>query len=284
MKKRAIITYLLALALILCACVGPFTPENESAPPHSDTSSTVESIEYSISTEAVDGTLPTGSSYFPLFGDYYTVGPYTFRYISYVYNDELFSGLTLWLCEDSLEIAVIPSEVEGIPVIGISHWLNTHTPFSENSSLKRIVIPDTVVHTGDRIFRNCDSLVEIKLSSSIKRLGDPGLNSDWANSLLEGTAVTFLEVPEGIEKLCENVFKNSLLNTIILPSSLEVVEACFVNCPIKEIFYRGTAEQCPQTLLDQVATTDATIYYLSETEPTEEGNYWHYVDGKPVIW
>lgn len=25
-------------------------------------------------------------------------------------------------------------------------------------------------------------------------------------------------------------------------------------------------------------------YYYSETEPTEVGNYWHYVNGEPVIW
>ena len=25
-------------------------------------------------------------------------------------------------------------------------------------------------------------------------------------------------------------------------------------------------------------------YYYSETEPTEEGNYWHYINGEPVIW
>ena len=27
-----------------------------------------------------------------------------------------------------------------------------------------------------------------------------------------------------------------------------------------------------------------TVYFYSETEPTEEGNYWHYVNGVPVAW
>lgn len=28
----------------------------------------------------------------------------------------------------------------------------------------------------------------------------------------------------------------------------------------------------------------ATKYFYSESEPTEEGNFWHYVDGEPTIW
>ena len=26
------------------------------------------------------------------------------------------------------------------------------------------------------------------------------------------------------------------------------------------------------------------IYYYSEIEPITLGNYWHYVDGEPVVW
>jgi hypothetical protein len=29
---------------------------------------------------------------------------------------------------------------------------------------------------------------------------------------------------------------------------------------------------------------NATRYYYSETEPTEEGNFWHWVDGEVVVW
>lgn len=30
--------------------------------------------------------------------------------------------------------------------------------------------------------------------------------------------------------------------------------------------------------------TNATRFYYSDTEPTESGNYWHYVDGIPTVW
>lgn len=30
--------------------------------------------------------------------------------------------------------------------------------------------------------------------------------------------------------------------------------------------------------------TSATKYFYSETEPTDDGNYWRYVDGVPTVW
>lgn len=27
-----------------------------------------------------------------------------------------------------------------------------------------------------------------------------------------------------------------------------------------------------------------TVYYYSETFPTTEGNFWHYIDGEPTVW
>jgi hypothetical protein len=35
---------------------------------------------------------------------------------------------------------------------------------------------------------------------------------------------------------------------------------------------------------DNIELENAPRYYYSETEPTEPGNYWHYVDGVPTPW
>ena len=275
MKKRAIITYFLALALLLSACVGPFIAGGESTPPHSDTSPTFSPTDHPASTDNISNFV---------IGDTYTEGPYTFQYESFSQSGELFYGWFLISCEDSVEVAVIPSEIMGIPVIGVGHKTFACLPFGENSALKSIAIPDTVMFIGFKAFYHCAQLTDLQLSSNVITLGYY-LLSDGSNCLLEGTAVTFLEVPEGTVKLCEYLFAESSLESVVLPSTLDIVEyGVFKNTPLKEVFYRGTAEQCPQTLLDQVLGTDATIYYLSETEPTEDGNYWRYVDGQPVIW
>ena len=283
MKRPAIITYLLAIALLCSACVYKNPDDIESTPPHSDTSPSFDSIEHSI---------PTENTATPARGDTCTVGPYKFEYGVFYGETEDIYGWMLVSCENSVENAVVPSEVMGFPVISIGVIMGAYPPFSENTALKSIVIPDTVVYIGYCAFRYCKNLTDITLSCNYKSVGDY-IYSDGRNCLLAGTSVTFLEVPEGVTRLSEFVFMESSLESLVLPSTLEIVEYyIFVGpfadttakYPLKEVFYRGTAEQCPYALLDQVAMTDATIYYLSETEPTEEGNFWHYVDGKPVIW
>ena len=300
MKKRAIVIYFLAFALLLSACVyripdntqgssdpalqgsSALTKESDSTSHNSDTSTPSQSA--TIPDSTIDTTLDGPDNVGCYFGGYYTEGPYEYRYVKFEHCGTMVVGMALISCDDSVEFAVIPSEVCGIPVVAIDHCSSYSPPFAENSALKSIVIPDTVVYMSNNVFENCNLLTDITLSNSIIALGDDSPGSYGTNWLLKGTAVTFLEVPEGIKRIRANVFADSLLESIVLPSTLETIAQCFDNCPLKKVFYRGTAEQCPQTLLDQVATTEATIYYLSETEPTEEGNFWHYVDGKPVIW
>ena len=282
MKKLCAL--IIMLVLLLSACIDPELGTENTALPD-DTSTFPEHNQYLDPTGTITGPLPTGSVGYPASGDYCTVGQYTFQYVSFWHAGEPVNGWTLYYCEDSVETAELPSEVLGIPVIGIGHYTyGNAVPFGENAVLREIVIPDSVVYISYTVFQNCNNLSVIRLSGNIKELGNGTPLSDNRNCLLAGTAVRFLDVPEGVEKICEFVFEGSSLESIILPSTLKIVEYCFDNCPLKEVFYRGTAEQCPQTLLDQVATTDATIYYLSETEPTGEGNFWHYVDGQPVIW
>ena len=290
MKKLCLL--IIALALLLSACVyrlpqdtqgssDPALQGSEHAPTHSDTSPSFESTEYSAA---------AGDSTDPQKGDTVTVGSYTFQYTSVLTEAGRVFGWALEYCEESVEYAIIPDEVLGIPVIGIGieqdgDECEVH-PFGENPSLTRIDLPDSLLYIGDNVFRYCTKLTYIKLPNSISYLGNysPYCYGVY-NNLLENTSVTFLDIPEGVERLHEYLFADSILETVILPSTLTVVEyRVFYNTPLKEVFYRGTEEQCPQTLLDEIAVTDATIYYFSETEPTEEGNFWHYVDGKPVIW
>ena len=43
-------------------------------------------------------------------------------------------------------------------------------------------------------------------------------------------------------------------------------------------------EQISIEPIDNNVLTEAMRYYYSETQPTEEGNYWRYVDGEVKIW
>ena len=65
-------------------------------------------------------------------------------------------------------------------------------------------------------------------------------------------------------------------------------EDAFYWCnSLTSVYYKGTASEWNQILIDSSSNsdlTDATKYYYSETEPTKEGNYWHYVDGEVTVW
>ena len=132
-------------------------------------------------------------------------------------------------------------------------------------------------------FCDCESLTELELPSTITSLGLEGSGADLP--YLEGSSVTFLDIPEGVTFMCGRFFLRSMIESIVIPTTLADYEkSSFENCPLKEVFFRGTEEQCPRGLKTIFAELEVPLYYLSETEPTEEGNFWHYVDGQPVIW
>jgi hypothetical protein len=53
--------------------------------------------------------------------------------------------------------------------------------------------------------------------------------------------------------------------------------------PIK-VFYTGTQEDWGLIEDDGSSLVTEYIYYYSEEKPSENGNYWHYVDGVETPW
>ena len=150
--------------------------------------------------------------------------------------------------------------------------------FAGTLDLQNVQIQEGVTEIPS--FSGCTKLTSITLPSSTKQLGL--YNWDIASPSFSGTSITFLEIPEGVTCLGYYLFEDSNIESIILPSTLEKTGDRAFNCDtLKAVYFRGTEEQFIESLYDEIA---ATIYFLSETQPTQEGNYWHYVDGKPVIW
>ena len=73
------------------------------------------------------------------------------------------------------------------------------------------------------------------------------------------------------------------LESIIIPKSVNYIGPwAFQGCTsLTSVFLEGNPK------IEQWAFFDCdnmTLYRYSKEKPTKEGNYWHYVDGKPVIW
>jgi hypothetical protein len=79
------------------------------------------------------------------------------------------------------------------------------------------------------------------------------------------------------------------LKSITLGSGITSIgRYAFSGSSLENVYYFGTVEDWNNISIEEgnEALTNAAIYYYSEGEPTEIGNYWHYdQDGvTPVIW
>ena len=75
------------------------------------------------------------------------------------------------------------------------------------------------------------------------------------------------------------------MKEIVIPVSITNIRRTYSGAKnLEKIYYRGTVEEWESVVADVSLPTNATVYYYSETQPTDEGNYWHFADGKPIVW
>ena len=104
------------------------------------------------------------------------------------------------------------------------------------------------------------------------------------------TKLTSVTIPSSVTSIEYRAFWNCIrINTVIMSNSVTFVNyGAFGGSNIKDVYYGGTQEEwnAIEFEVDTYELQDATIYYYSETQPTEAGNYWHYAaDGvTPVKW
>ena len=78
------------------------------------------------------------------------------------------------------------------------------------------------------------------------------------------------------------------LETIVLSENAVVDYYAFEGCTsLKYIYYEGSIENSKDLHVYYSGNSYfilATLYCYSETEPTQDGNFWHYVNGVPTVW
>ena len=142
-----------------------------------------------------------------------------------------------------------------------------------------------------------------KDDSSFKTIQKLSFNIDCTIIKKYGLANTrydfeFLEIPEYITTLEEGALygidstkeaetvDNKYKISIVLPKSIknigkEALASNYIEC----IYYKGNvADYNKIQSASDYKKASTVLYYYSETEPTEVGNYWHYVDSKPTAW
>ena len=208
-------------------------------------------------------------------------------------NEILISGFFIE-AQKEFELLVIPSVINGKTVVGF-----TDGAFESiyDSYAHKIVIPKTVTHVGQNAFADIDS-VHIEFSGPLTSLSPFAFKDcEHLESITLGEGITVipnecfynarsievLDIPKGVTTIQENAFYGcSSLSSMFLPSSLTSIEDSAFKGAFQsaknEILYEGTKEDFEKINIanNNEDLLAAKIYFYSETEPTSEGNYWHY--------
>ncbi len=158
---------------------------------------------------------------------------------------------------------IIPSTNEGKPVTSI-----VTDAFRDNTTIKTVVIPDSVTTLGNSIFYGCTSLERVEIGAGITSLADYSY-----------------------------MFSNcTSLNKLVFSKNLTYIGSMTFSYTgwgkVYAIYFKGTKDEwnisihSANDLIDGGSDRVLMIkYYYSESEPTDtENNYWHYVDGVPTAW
>ena len=170
----------------------------------------------------------------------------------------------------SLEEFIFPSGVQKV----------SYSVLSNCSVLKKVVFPEGMKKIGQYAFYNCSALEEIILPSTIEEIDDHAFsNCDSVVSIIFPNTLTIIG---------EYAFSaDDKLERVVLPASLTYLDSfAFYLCDnLKAIYFEGTEAEWEGLYYNlSLRSPQATLYFYSEEQPSEEGNFWHYVDGVAVAW
>lgn len=123
-----------------------------------------------------------------------------------------------------------------------------------------VTIPEGVCEIATRAFKDCASLTSVKIPEGVTYVGFAAFAGC--------SALTSIVLPDSVNTVFEDAFKDcTSLTAVHMSSRVSVGEAAFWGCDsLKTIFFDGVE------------------HTYSLEMPTEEGHYWHDVEGKPRAW
>ena len=205
----------------------------------------------------------------------------TFYYNANLTEVVLPSGLEK-ICSDafigcrSLQALHIPKSVNKIEAGAISdcYELTELTVDPENTAYT--VTNGCLIEKATKTLISALIGFELPTDGSITIIADEAFrNCAWREQM-------DLVIPDGVTDIGRNLFDRTP-RAIVLPASVTRINAyTFFNA---YIYYAGTEETWNDITVDGSAPVDKDrLYFYSETQPTTDGNYWHYVDGAAAAW
>ncbi len=191
--------------------------------------------------------------------------------------------------------------------------------FENCTYLNSVRLPSNLERIGGDAFMNCGNLDQVIYDGTIENWCNIMLEGILSNPMYyakhfsayngsEHAEITTLDIPEtlmfipdyqfvgfeaihrlilhpGVTYIGREAFAHcSNLNLVVLPNTISVIGLeAFSNCSSSmEIYYEGGEEEW--NFIDSGTVSRDSVYFYSEFEPLESGNYWHYEAGQIVKW
>ena len=173
----------------------------------------------------------------------------------------------------SITAVVFPDDLEtiewsafygcrGITVIDLPDGLKTlgDSAFA-SSSVRNLVIPDSVEEIGVDAFANSDELRSVKLPDALKKI------PSGAFSIC--CKLKSIEIPSGVDEIGYGAFYGCTdLKKAVIPASVKKMEYCFGECfGLDEVYFEG---DFPAPLNGSFYACNLTAYYPADNETWTE--------------
>lgn len=214
---------------------------------------------------------------------YKWISPYVDPYPDLTDNHHImiFEDVHISLLFNSCVLYVKTNETWGLPDDIDNYYVTSKSIFSETE----------FIDPGHGTDGKAAYYISGVVPKSLKKVTIVSSNNVIKENILSYmSSVKFIHIPINTTKIGNYAFYEcTSLENILIPNSVTLIGFCtFCHCEsLSRVYYEGTQYQWENNI-NIHSTNDslknASIFYYSEAEPTELGNYWHYVDGEPTPW
>ena len=174
------------------------------------------------------------------------------------------------------------SYVGGEDTVTLPRDINGHSyTLDYMHGIKHIIIPDSFTTINDYAFHDAFDLRSIVIPDSVTSIG---------HAAFSDSGITSIVIPDSVTSIGERAFWgcDRLTNVVIGNSVTSIGYSAFEVCDnLAKVYYNGGVTEWNNIYIYEYGNsclTNATRYYYSESQPTTEGNFWHWVDGEPTVW
>ena len=152
-----------------------------------------------------------------------TLPPVLQAQFAYSYNN---GALTITGYTGSAGAVVIPSEVNGVPVVSMGDFALSPCPVRQacESGVTSVTIPDSVTNISAGAFYNCnDCLTNVTIGDGVTSIAD---------NTFEGCSLTSITIPDSVTTIGQSAFQQcGLLTSVTIPNSVNSIgENAFSGC------------------------------------------------------